>query len=46
MNKFFFPPVGLVFPGIVKTGELRREFKLLPHQCWEFTSAMKVRVKT
>lgn len=41
----FFPPVELVFAGIVKTGEVEREFKLLPHQGWEFTSAVKVGVK-
>lgn len=43
----FFPPfpVELVFAGIVKMGEVGREFKLLPHQGWEFTSAIKVGVK-
>lgn len=39
------PLVELVFAGIVKTGAVEREFKLLPHEGWEFTSAMKVRVK-
>lgn len=45
MSNFFFPPIELGFAGIVKMGEVEREFKLLPHQGWEFTSAVKVGVK-
>lgn len=46
MKSHFFPlSIGLVFAGIVKTEELGREFKLLPHQCWEFTCTVKLRMK-
>lgn len=32
-------------PGITETGESGRGLKQLPHQCWELTSAMKLRGK-
>lgn len=41
---FFFFSVGLVFLALLKM-DLGREFKSLPHQCWEFSSAMKIRVR-
>lgn len=32
-------------PGITETGESGRGLKQLPHQCWELTSAMKLKGK-